>query len=150
MMYRCGKLLCVALVFSVASAGVPAFGGEIHKAAAAGDAEKIKALLEKDPKLANATDGKGITPLYYAAGAGHEEACRALLDGGALVNGKVKDGRTALHAAAWRGRLGVVKLLVKRKADVNAKAEDGATPLLEAEMNVHTKVAKFLRKHGAK
>jgi uncharacterized protein len=57
------------------------------------------------------------TPLHLFATRGDFEACRVLLDSGALVDIRDGDGYTQLHAAAEQGHLEVVKLLLARGSD---------------------------------
>jgi len=47
--------------------------GEIHDAAKRGDLAKVKAILRQNPKLVNAKDKDGTTPLYVAASTGHTD-----------------------------------------------------------------------------
>ena len=87
------------------------------RAAKAGDAEAIQALLAKgaDPKL---TTKFGMTPLMAAAGLGTKEedttgrkkteaeaiaSIKLCLDAGADVNAVDNQGDTALHGAAQKG-----------------------------------------------
>lgn len=65
-----------------------AFCGPIHDAARKGDANKIKALLQGDPKLVADRDKNGDTPLHLAALHGQLAAAQVLIDAGADVNAK--------------------------------------------------------------
>jgi ankyrin repeat protein len=55
-----------------------------------------------------------------AAGEGHLEIVKLLLEHGADVNAKTAY-ETALHLAAEKGHLEIVKFLLEHGADVNAK-----------------------------
>src|ERR1700694_1431386 len=77
----------VALAFSSF-----AFCGPIHDAARKGDVNKIKALLQADPKLVSDKDSQGNTPLHVAAFHSQTSAVQALLDAGADVNAKNRFG----------------------------------------------------------
>lgn len=57
------------------------------------------------------------TPLHLFAARGDFEACKVLLDSGALLDIRDGDGFTQLHAAAQQGHLEVVKLLLERGSD---------------------------------
>ena len=78
-------LLTVALACAFAATG---FAGPIHDAARKGDANKVKALLQQDPKLLSDKDKNGDTPLHLAALHGQVAVVQALLDAGADVNAK--------------------------------------------------------------
>jgi uncharacterized protein len=85
-----------------------------------------------------------------AAGEGHLEVVRWLLDRGAVINHVVGGAPRcfALTAAAFRGRLDVVKLLVERGAWIDC-AWAGSTPLSHALGYGETEVAAYLRSVGA-
>ena len=60
--FPCSRAVTVAaLVWS--SLG---FSAEIHQAAARGDIEKVKALLQNDPAVASSRTVNGWTPLHFA------------------------------------------------------------------------------------
>jgi ankyrin repeat protein len=65
-----------------------ACAGPIHDAARKGDAKKVQALLQSDPKLVNDKDSKGDTPLHVAALHGQLNVVQVLIDAGADVNAK--------------------------------------------------------------
>jgi ankyrin repeat protein len=65
-----------------------AFCGPIHDAARKGDVNKIKALLQADPKLVADVDKNGDTPLHVACLHGQLAAVQVLIDAGADVNAK--------------------------------------------------------------
>jgi uncharacterized protein len=113
------------------------------RAAKAGDAEAIQALLAKgaDPKLATKS---GITPLMAAAGLGTKEedttarkkteaeaiaSMKLCLDAGVDVNAGDNQGDTALHGAAQKGWDQVVQFLVDHGAKLDVKDKKGHTPL---------------------
>ena len=59
--------------------------GDIHTAAAAGDLNTVRALLEADMALLESKDGGGSTPLLSACAAQQAEVANFLLDKGANV-----------------------------------------------------------------
>jgi serine/threonine protein kinase/ankyrin repeat protein len=79
------------------------------------------------------TDNVGETALIMAAGNGHYETVKVLIDAGADVNTKGYRGWTALMVSACRGHAGIVKLLLASGADINAKDEAGKTALILAK-----------------
>src|ERR1700757_1958731 len=69
-------------------ASTVALCGPIHDAARKGDANKIKALLQADPKLVADRDKNGDTPLHVACLHGQLAAAQVLIEAGADVNAK--------------------------------------------------------------
>jgi ankyrin repeat protein len=72
------------------------------------------------------------TPLHLFATRGDFEACKVLLDSGALVDIRDGDGYTQLHAAAEQGHLECVKLLLAR----------GSNPSLSTPMDTTCALAE--------
>lgn len=118
------------------------------KAAKAGDADAVRALLEADPALIDARDKDGSTPLHCAAWKGHVEAATLLLDAGADIDAKSQNdhyGDTPLHAAAHGNQRAVVALLLERGANPNAINPAGRTPLDETRFHNASAAAKLLQ-----
>ena len=101
---------------------------DIWQAAKSGNLAALKQRLDKGSDI-NGLDGKGISPLAWAAMAGQPEIARLLIDRGASVNQKNKDGGTPLHGAAFLGQIELVELLIENKAEVNARNGQDETPL---------------------
>jgi ankyrin repeat protein len=118
-----------AVLLIVLGWNIPAFCGEIHDAAKAGDLAKVTALLKEHPELVSSKDESGWTILHWAAIEGHKDIAELLLAKGASVNAKSNDGRTPLHMAAEWGQKDVVELLLANKVDVDAKDVMGMTSL---------------------
>ena len=109
----------------------------------------------------------------FAAGGGHNETTRYLLDNGADVNVVVratpeykeqvikavaegkeevephKDLVTALMVAAQGGHFGTVEMLVQASAEVDVQDEEDMTPLLNAIKGSFASVATYLVENGA-
>lgn len=88
------QLLLVALY----AAATFAQGGELHEAARACDADRMRELLAGKPSV-DQKDADGLTPLHAAIDAGRAECVALLLEAGAdrlAVDGK---GRNAFRAA---------------------------------------------------
>jgi ankyrin repeat protein len=74
---------------------------DIFDTVRAGDVEKVTALLQADPKLAEARTEDGNTPLHLAALEGHAAVAKLLLDHRAQVNARGLREETPLHMAAY-------------------------------------------------
>jgi RNA polymerase sigma factor (sigma-70 family) len=146
---------------------------EMLKAASGGDAVRVKALLERDPRLLGARDRLGNTALILAVDSGHGEVAELLLRAGVkpdiyeaaaigrtdlvaeLARGDARaldsyspEGFTPLALAAHFGHEETVTFLLDHGADVNARGDDGKTPLTVAVENRQTEMANFLRGRG--
>ena len=83
-----GRIASLVILLALAGSSTAAFCGPIHDAARKGDANKVKALLQADPKLVADRDKNGDTPLHLACLHGQLAAAQALIDAGADVNAK--------------------------------------------------------------
>jgi len=83
-----------------------------------------------------------------AAGNGHTDVVKLLIDNGAYVNAEGIYGWTALHALAWNGRNNKAKeiagLLLTNGANVNAKTDSGETPLMLASADGYKDIVERL------
>ena len=100
----------------------------LHSAAAAGQPEEIRLLLEYGADI-NAKTRRGWTPLYLMAAEASPALIELMLAKGADVNAKTDYGETPLHEAAYSPNPDVVRLLLEYGADINAIDEGGNTPL---------------------
>lgn len=132
----------------------------IHEAAKKCDLAAVERHLQNGVDV-NTRDGRGATPLIWAAPSGRLDLVKILVLKGADVNARGKGGVTPLGLAVMSGNLEVVKFLVKNGANVNARDEDsvsadgkhhgGMTPLgLIGGALAEGDVAEFLKQHGAK
>lgn len=109
-MKRLGLIWILAICF----AGTwPLLAGAIHDAAAAGDLEKVRSLVQADPALANER-AMGTTPLHQAARNGHLKVVEFLVAAGANVNTKDSSGLTPLKLALGYQRKEVAAFLRER------------------------------------
>ena len=131
--------------------------GEIHDAVAAGDLNKVKALIEADPTLLESKDKDGYTPLHISCASRPPGFTRSipvaeyLLGHGANVNARDNSGMTPLHLASG-GRnpsYDLIQQLVAKGADVNARLDRGLTALHWVATSDDIQAAKFLIDHGA-
>lgn len=128
---------------------------DIFEAAAAGQAERVGALTEKDRTLVNAISSDGFSPLHLAAFFGHPEVVSLLIDRGADVN-RVSGNPmrvVPLHSALAHRHADAVfrtaELLLSRGAEVNIEQVGGWTPLHQAVTHRLTDLVKLLLTYGA-
>lgn len=88
--------------------------------------------------------------ILQAAGGGHLDIVRWLLDNGAKINYSIngKSRCLPLLNAAAKGHSDVVKLLVENGADLNFRF-NGHTPLSQAINYGHHEIAEYLKSAGA-
>lgn len=91
----------------------------------------------------------GATALWCAAGAGHFEMVKTLLEFRADVNHATLSNSTPLRAACFDGRLDIVKYLVEHDADVHIPNKYRNTCLMIAAYKGHTSLVSFLLQNGA-
>ena len=139
----------VVEVFGIVRARVAA----IHIAAYKGNTGVVRLLCQEYNVYANCRTSKrlnegpvtGITPLYWAAAAGHIEVVELLIGIIRDVNVSCADNSyTALHVACSRGHSALVKWLLDRQANVNAREQTGVTPLYVAAQHGHIDIVKLL------
>jgi ankyrin repeat protein len=121
---------------------------EIHDAVRQGDIGKVRALLHDNPKIVNAKDDRGRTPLFFASMRGHREIAQLLIANGADVNARDAYGDPPLYHATLAGHREIVENLVHHGAEINEIMEEG-TPLSLAIYRGHIGVAELLIKMGA-
>jgi ankyrin repeat protein len=126
----------------------------ISIAAAAGDLERIEALIARDSGLASRLDSARVSPLSYAAHEGHLHIVQRLLELGAdpnLPEDAAPQGR-ALFEACTKNHYEIAELLLAHGADPNAGTDSNGCCLTICEV-CHGERAKplqkLLRKHGA-
>jgi hypothetical protein len=151
--------------------------GPLHHAAAGGDTDVARLLIDKGFKV-NQGDATYRTPLAYAAengrtgmaeflasrGAVGQDRASQILDAaasrdGATVRRLVEEGadpntaqgwgQTLLHYAAGEGDKETAELLLRKGADVNARNQAGETPLHVAARRNQAEMIRFLASKGA-
>lgn len=129
--------------------GAPNAGTPLTAAAAANDAERVRALLAGGHTPDEG--GDALTALMWAARNGALDAINALLDAGADIDRHAgRNGWTALQHAIHAREIDAVRLLLDRGADPNASDHDGAqTPLLMASIEADPAAVKLLLAYGA-
>jgi len=136
----------------------------LQEAAAIGDVELVRSLLDKGVGVDSWDDSRKKTALQRAAISGHKdvvelllakenghkEIAELLIAKGADVNAiRRAGGDTPLHSAAMVGHKDIVELLIANGADVNAKNNKGQTPVDIAASRNRSKVVKLLIEKGA-
>jgi ankyrin repeat protein/L-ascorbate metabolism protein UlaG (beta-lactamase superfamily) len=146
-----GKMKKILFLFFMTSLFLvtPVYLKDIHQAARHGDLEKLKILLENNPELVNAQDGRGCTPLHYAAGSGYTAVTVLLLEKGADIKSRDRNGDTPLHYAAKGGQKDMIELFLSKGVNVNITDNHGRTPLHHAVSWEHKASVKHLLEKGA-
>ena len=126
-------------------------GGTLHDAAARGDVETLRTLLDAkcDTTYIDASDRAGRAPLMWAAQNGHTDCAQLLLQRGADVRRRSRSKSTAAHIAAGRGCSETLLALLDAGCDVDARDFLGMTPAICAAQGGHTDCVQLLLKHGA-
>jgi len=106
-------IILLALLISI-PAYAQSFEAQLIEAAANGQTERVKALLEAGAYV-DTREQKGRPPLRYAAVGGHAEIIRALLEAGADAYAEDNDGKTALM---WAGSNKEIASLLRKGEDV--------------------------------
>jgi pectate lyase len=124
----------------------------LQEAAASGDIELARSLLDRGADLDYSDDGNK-TALQFAAMNGHREMIELLLAEGARIDAQESyPGRTALDYAVEKGYKDIVELLITKGADVNVKIigpQEGDTPLHTAIRMAHKDIVELLISKGA-
>jgi ankyrin repeat protein len=121
----------------------------IFEAAATGRVERVRELLNKNPRLVDAYSPDGWTALHLNFG--NLKIVKLLLDRGANINAVSKNGfsATPLQGAAAFQKIELARFLIARGANVNCRGEAGVTPLHEAAGSGQLEFAKLLLDEGA-
>ena len=82
--------------------------------------------------------------LHFAAGFGHLDMCKYIMENTEDKNPRCNIGLTPLHCAAQEGRLNVCTYIMANTEDKNPRSNDGRTPLHFAALNGHLDVCKYI------
>lgn len=123
----------------------------LYEAAAAGEADRVSALLDAQPDLVHTFSPDGFSPLGLAAFFGHDEVAQHLLARGADVNAVSRNAMAVqpLHSAAAGDHTHLALALVQAGAQVNATQHGGFTPLMSAAQNGNAALVAFFLSVGA-
>lgn len=124
---------------------------DVFEAAALGDVDRLRSVLDDGPSGATAYSGDGFTALHFAAFFGYPEAVSLLIDRGAEVDafGRGWMTGTALHSGASRLQSEVVRVLLEAGANPDVRQSGGWTPLHAAAMNGDLASVELLLAAGA-
>jgi ankyrin repeat protein len=124
---------------------------ELHEAAATGQLERVKQIVDKDPALAKSLSPDGFPVFALPAVFGHLEVAEYLLEKGAEVNAAANNGTgyNALTGAVASGHTAIVSWLLANGADPNYRYGAGYSPLLTAAANGHLGIVSILLASGA-
>jgi ankyrin repeat protein len=123
------------------------------EAAAIGDADALRRLLDEHPARANARSGDGWTPLHLAGFFGRREVAELLLARGAsltAISGGAEKNQPLHAALAGACDPAIVRAMVAHGADVNAAGASGYTALHVAASRGNGELARFLIASGAR
>ena len=123
---------------------------DVHEAAALGDTDRLRELLDAEPQLADAQASDGFAPLHLAAFFERPDAVRLLLERGADATAVAANPMrvTPLHSAAASGGREAARLLLEAGADPNAEQRGGYTAMDAAAATGDAQLAELLREHG--
>jgi ankyrin repeat protein len=119
----------------------PALDRELIAAARAGDADEVRALLDRGADV-DGRDANGATALVAAAYGNHVEVARLLAEAGADVNAKDETEQSAyLIATSEVGDdVALLDLALEHGAKVNAKDSYNGTGLIRAAERGHAAI----------
>ena len=118
-------------------------------AAARGDLETVKTLLQAEPALLRCRNAQGGTLLHLACRFGRQEIAAHLISAGAEVNLLDDAGKTPLLLACEAQALPLVAALRRAGAQADIANHRGITPLHCAVLHDDAPCVAFLLTHGA-
>ncbi|MCK4816745.1 ankyrin repeat domain-containing protein, partial [bacterium] len=116
----------------------------LQEAAAVGDANMVRSLIEKGVGVDTREDSMFKTALHRAAISGYKDVVEILLAKGADIDARDSYAASALHYVAREGHNEIAELLIAKGADVNAKDTRGRTPIDLAMNQGRKEIAKLL------
>ena len=117
--------------------------GALVRAAADGDADRVKRLLEAGAPP-DAADADGRTAVTHAAYGGHAEVVRLLLDAGADVDRQDATRANPLLSTGETGYLDVLEEVLRTDPDLTRTNRFGGTALIPAADRGHVAIVRRL------
>lgn len=111
---------------------------------------QLKPNLEKEGRVK--FDGhliEGASALWVAAGAGHLNIVKLLIEHGADINHHTKNVSTPVRAACFDGRLDIIRYLMDHGADINLANGYNNTCLMITSYKGHADVVEYLLENDA-
>lgn len=139
-----------ALLAALPSAGNSPYRQELVNAAKDGDADLVKALLDKGADVNGKGDLDHLPALWHAAYRGYPDVVKVLIDTGKLKI-DAKDGYlvTPFFWAVSNSHDAVVELMLQTgKVDVNVRDQQRRTPLIVAASNGDEGLVRMLLESG--
>ncbi|MCP4221310.1 MAG: hypothetical protein GY765_42180 [bacterium] len=138
------KICCYIVLLLLLNGLAPASEQDIFTSVQKGQLETVASILEKQPALANASDGDGTTLLHLSLHYGQWKIAELLVERGARVTATNSYKTTPLHIALQKKNPGIADLLLKNGADINCRNVWGMTPLYRAAGRGYMESVEFL------
>ena len=122
----------------------------LHRAAANGNSDTVRVLLEAGADPAAPNKLHGFTPLHSAAAAGCAECVMMLMDAGSPVDARDNYESLPVHRAAESGDADTIRALIVQGADIaSVEGQFGSMPLHQAAHKGQIESVKVLLELGA-
>lgn len=121
----------------------------LHIAAATGQLEMVKLLVQNGADASIQAGEKGLNALHEASLIGNVEIVKFLLTTGLGIDSRAPNGETSLHLASKTGQLEVCQCLIELGADVNAMRTAGHGSIHFAAARGDIPLARLLLQNGA-
>jgi len=120
---------------------------DLTVAAALGDLDQVRTILDADPSQIRSARPNGRRPLSSAVEFGHDDIVRLLLERGVDPTWPEGDATrgSALHTAARDGNFPLVQLLIAHGADPNAYVDSSGNSVYIAKT---PEIRAYLKAHG--